>query len=225
MLGLGFVLGLRHALEADHVAAVSAIASRSSTVWRSGGIGLCWGLGHTAVLLVAGLLVVGFKIAIPDEVAQGLECAVGLMLVVLGGSLAWTIYREEWHWHRHEHDGQLHRHLHHHREARGHNHPHWLDEALRPFVVGMVHGLAGSAALLLLVVSTVHTLPQALAYIALFGAGSIAGMVVVGILISWPLRYAEQCGPLLQLSLRGLVSLASVAVGLWTILETGLPGW
>lgn len=224
LLGLGFLLGLRHALDADHVAAVSSILARSSSLWRSGLIGAWWGCGHTAILLIAGALVIGFKIAIPPALAQWVECGVGVMLIGLGASLAWTLYREDWHWHRHEHDGEPHIHLHHHARSESHHHGHWLEAGMKPFVVGMVHGLAGSAALLLVVLSTVETLGQGLAYIAVFGLGSIAGMVGVGLLVSVPLVYASHWTPLARLSLRGVVSVATMVVGVWTIVETGLLG-
>lgn len=222
LLGLGFLLGLRHALDADHVAAVSAILARSDSLWRSSLIGACWGLGHTVVLLAAGAVVLGFKVAIPPALSQGFEFAVGLMLVGLGLSLGWTLWREDWHWHRHEHDGTHHVHLHHHHHGQEHRHLHWLDGGLKPFFVGMMHGLAGSAALLLVVVSAVDNVAQGLIYIVMFGFGSVCGMVVVGLLVSWPLVYAEAWGPVARLSVRGLVSLGTVLVGVWTMIETGV---
>lgn len=222
LLGLGFLLGLRHALDADHVAAVSTILARSASLWRSSLIGACWGLGHTAVLLLAGALVIGFKVAIPPVLSQWFEFGVGLMLVGLGGSLAWTLYREDWHWHRHEHDGSHHVHLHHHHHTEGHEHTHWLEGALKPFFIGMVHGLAGSAALLLVVVSAVESVVQGLTYIGVFGLGSILGMVGVGVLVSVPLLYAESWGPIARVSLRGMVSLGTVLVGVWTMIGTGV---
>ena len=222
MLGLGFLLGLRHALDADHVAAVSAVVARSSSIWRSGAVGICWGLGHTLILMIVGVVVVAFKVAIPEHLALWFEFGVGVMLVLLGGSLARTVYLEEWHWHSHEHGGSRHRHLHHHQTSAGHDHPHWLEGSLQPFFVGMAHGLAGSAALLLLVVSAVQTTVQALTYIAMFGVGSILGMMLVGVLISMPLLYAENLGPVARMSARGLVSVVSIMVGLWTIISTGL---
>lgn len=222
MLGLGFLLGLRHALDADHVAAVSTVVARSSSIWRSGAVGAWWGLGHTLMLMVAGVVVVGFKVVIPEELAQWFEFVVGIMLVLLGVSLARAVLREDWHWHVHEHDGSHHRHLHHHRSTPDHVHPHWLDGTFQPFVVGMVHGLAGSAALLLLVVAAVETMTEALTYIAVFGVGSILGMMAVGALISLPLVYAEKWGPLARLSMRGVLSFGSVVVGVWTMISTGL---
>lgn len=227
MLGFGFVFGLRHALDTDHVAAVSTMLARSSSVWRSGLVGLCWGVGHTVMLLAAGTLVMAFQVSIPDPVAQAFEGAVGVMLVFLGGSLAWTLYAERWHWHSHEHDGARHLHVHHHRSGPDHGHVHWLKGAWKPFAVGMVHGLAGSAALLLLVVSSVRTLGEGLTYIAVFGVGSIFGMMLTGALISLPMVYAGSWGtwgPVAQVAVRGMVSLGSVAVGMVMIAQTGFLG-
>ncbi|CAI4031515.1 Nickel/cobalt efflux system [Nitrospira tepida] len=224
MLGLGFVLGFRHALDADHVAAVSTMLARSSSVWRSGLVGLSWGVGHTVMLLAAGTVMMAFQVAIPEPVAQALEGVVGLMLIILGGSLAWTLYAERWHWHSHEHDGARHLHIHHHHRSPDHDHLHWWNGAWKPFAVGMVHGLAGSAALLLLVLSNVGTLGQGLAYIAVFGVGSILGMMVTGALISMPMVYAGSWGawgPVAQVVVRGMVSLGTVGVGAVMVAQAG----
>lgn len=224
MLGLGFVLGLRHALDADHVAAVSTMLARSSSVWRSGLVALSWGIGHTVMLLAAGTILMTFQVSIPDPVAQAFEGMVGLMLVCLGGSLAWALYAERWHWHSHGHDGARHLHLHHHRSGPDHDHAHWLKSTWKPFAVGMVHGLAGSAALLLLVLANVRTLGEGLTYIAIFGVGSIFGMMLTGALISFPMVYAGSWGawgPVAQVAMRGMVSLGSVGVGIVMIAQAG----
>ncbi|MFO0773966.1 MAG: sulfite exporter TauE/SafE family protein [Nitrospiraceae bacterium] len=228
LLGLGLLLGVRHALDPDHVAAVSTIVARTPSIWKSTVIGACWGLGHTTVLLLAGAVVIGFHLTIPPHLEQWFECAVGVMLVVLGLSLAWSLSQEGWHWHRHEHDGRSHTHLHAHRDKpethHQHGHGHWLQGGLKPFLVGMLHGLAGSAGLLLVVLATVESVAVGLLYIAIFGIGSIVGMVAVGLLVSLPLHYAADWGPLARLSVRGAVSLATVVIGLWTIHETGVIG-
>lgn len=114
MLGMGFLLGARHALDADHIAAVSTLLSRRPDIKASGFIGLCWGIGHTATLLMVGCAVLALKLTIPDAVAQACEQVVGVMLIVLGAGLAVTLYREQWHLHAHEHDGSVHVHLHSH---------------------------------------------------------------------------------------------------------------
>lgn len=214
MLGLGFLLGMRHALDADHVAAVSTMLAQRPNLRRSGFIGLCWGCGHTAVLLAVGLTVLALKITIPDAVAQVFESIVGLMLVALGLALAVTLYREQWHLHAHDHDGARHVHLHSHRLSDGHAHRHGWHESMPPLVVGMVHGLAGSATLMLAVLSAARTLWEGLAYILLFGLGSILGMTALGVLICLPFSYSDSMGRYGQTAVRGLASLGSIGFGL-----------
>jgi len=214
MLGLGFLLGVRHALDADHVVAVSTMLAQRPNFGRSGFIGLCWGCGHTAVLLIVGLAVLALKITIPDAVAQAFEMVVGLMLVALGLALAVTLYREQWHLHAHEHDGARHVHLHSHRLSDDHAHRHGWRDSLPPLMVGVVHGLAGSAALMLVVLSVVHTFWEGIAYILLFGAGSILGMVVLGIVISLPFFFSVSLGRYVQVAVRGLASVGSIGFGL-----------
>ncbi len=119
ILGLGFLLGLRHALDADHVAAVSTLLSKRPHLKTSGFIGLCWGLGHTLMLMLIGIVVMVFQLQIPESWGEGLEMLVGVMLVAMGCSLAWTVYREQWHIHVHQHEGRSHFHFHSHRDEPG----------------------------------------------------------------------------------------------------------
>jgi high-affinity nickel permease len=214
MLGLGFLLGMRHALDADHVAAVSTMLAQRPDLRRSGFIGLCWGCGHTAVLLIVGLAVLALKITIPDAISQAFESVVGVMLVALGLALAVTLYREQWHLHAHEHDGARHVHLHSHRLGEDHAHRHAWRDSLPPLLVGMVHGLAGSAALMLVVLSAAHTFWEGIAYILLFGIGSILGMVVLGALISLPFLFSVPFGRSVHVAVRGLASVGSIGFGL-----------
>jgi ABC-type nickel/cobalt efflux system permease component RcnA len=214
LLGLGFLLGMRHALDADHVAAVSAMLAQRPDLGRSGFIGLCWGCGHTAVLLIVGVAVLALKITIPVSVAQTFESVVGVMLVVLGLVLAVTLYREQWHLHAHEHDGARHVHLHSHRFGEDHAHRHAWRDSLPPLLVGMVHGLAGSAALMLVVLSAVHTLWEGIAYILFFGIGSILGMVALGILISLPFFFSVPLGRYAPVAVRGLAGVGSIGFGI-----------
>lgn len=218
MLGLGFLLGARHALDADHIAAVSTLLADRPDVRTSGWIGCAWGLGHTTVLLVVGLGILLLKVTIPEAVAQTLEFGVGLMLIMLGVSLAMALYREGWHLHAHEHDGTPHLHLHSHRLGPDHGHPHWLHRSMKPFAIGVVHGLAGSSALILLVLSTVRTLWEGMAYILAFGIGSIVGMALLGILISLPLVYSASLGRRVQFTLQGLASAGSTGLGVAMVL-------
>ncbi len=219
MLGLGFLLGVRHALDADHVAAVSTMLAQRPDLRRSGFIGLCWGCGHTAVLLVVGSAVLALKITISDALAQAFESLVGLMLVALGLALAVTLYREQWHLHSHEHDGERHVHLHSHRRHDDHAHQHGWRASLPPLMVGMVHGLAGSAALMLIVLSAAHTLWEGMAYILFFGLGSILGMVALGVLISLPFFISVSWGRYGQVAVRGLASVGSIGFGFAILLR------
>lgn len=217
ILGIGFLLGARHALDADHIAAVATIVSERRTVRASGLIGLSWGLGHTVVLLIAGLAIALFKVTIPDRLVDWFEFVVGLMLVGLGVSLAARLVKERWHCHAHEHDGQRHLHMHHHTANPHHRHPHLLQGSLKPFVVGMVHGLAGSAALGLIVASAVRTVGEMLLYIIVFGLGSIIGMVLLGTVISVPLVVSGAMGPRATTVVQGVASVASIGLGLTII--------
>ncbi|MEK6618018.1 MAG: sulfite exporter TauE/SafE family protein [Nitrospirota bacterium] len=222
VLGLGFLLGARHALDADHVAAVSTILSDRPNLRASGFIGFCWGFGHTAVLLLVGIAVIVLKITIPERVAVALEFGVGVMLVALGVSLVVTIFRERWHLHTHRHDGETHVHLHRHSQRSDHTHGHWLRLSLKPFAVGMMHGLAGSAALMLMVLSTVRTVWEGVAYILVFGLGSIVGMMLLGVVISLPIVLSASFGRRAQEVVQGLASLGSIGLGLTMMVRIGL---
>ena len=219
VLGFGFLLGLRHALDADHIAAVSTLMTRRPAFKVSGILGACWGLGHTTMLMLVGLVVISLQIHIPQEWSEGMEMVVGIMLVVLGSSLAWTLYRERWHIHIHQHGQQSHFHFHSHRFEEDHAHQHWYRISLPPFFVGMAHGLAGSAALTLLVISTTQTIWEAMIYIFIFGVGSILGMLLLGLVITVPLVWAGEGGRRALPILQGVASLCSIAVGLSMILQ------
>src|SRR3989338_2332474 len=144
--GLGLILGIKHALDADHVIAVSTIVSEHQSLKWASLIGAFWGLGHTTALFVVGLLVIGLRLTIPARLALGLEFLVALMLVILGGSILWRSFRvEKLHLHAHAHNPETHAHFHIHaktEEDHGHSHP--FKSMRKPFLVGMVHALAGS---------------------------------------------------------------------------------
>ncbi len=224
ILGLGFVLGLRHALDADHLAAVSTVLAQRPTFKASGLIGLWWGLGHTVTLLVVGCVVMALNVAIPARLAEACEFGVGAMLVVLGVSLAIKMFREGWHLHTHEHDGARHLHFHSHRFGADHIHGHWLKHSLQPLLIGMAHGLAGSAALLLVVLAAVRTLGEGMAYILVFGAGSIFGMMLVGFALSVPVVWSLSFDRRAYWAVQGLASLGSIGLGVAMMVRIGLGG-
>ncbi len=212
-LGLGFVLGLRHALDTDHLVAVSTLLAQRPS-WRSSGlIGFSWGLGHTLMLLCVGAVVLLFRLQIPEPMATAAEFGVGVMLVALGALLGVRLVRERWHVHGHDHDGMRHVHLHSHAVAPDHSHAHWWQESLRPLCVGMAHGLAGSAALLLVVLASSHSVVQGLVYISVFGVGSIFGMMLIGFVMSIPVLWSLSFGRRAFLAVQGLASLGSIGMG------------
>lgn len=214
LLSLGFMLGLRHALDSDHVAAVSTVLTQRPSLKAAGLIGFSWGIGHTLMLLLVGLIVLWFRVPVPELVAQVAEGAVGVMLVILGCLLGVKLVKERWHVHQHDHDGSRHVHFHSHAVVVDHGHPHWWRESVRPLCIGMAHGLAGSAALLLLVVSSARTVTEGLVYIAVFGCGSILGMMLIGLALSLPVVWSLQLGRPVFVATQGLASLGSVGLGL-----------
>jgi ABC-type nickel/cobalt efflux system permease component RcnA len=203
--GLGFLLGMRHATDADHVIAVSTILTRSRRFIDSTVIGAIWGLGHTITVLVVGLLIIGFNVVIPPPVGLAMEFAVALMLILLGLlNLTGTMRRiterltppaplhghDHAHLHAHELGDEPHPHDH------AHLHGHGSDpgllasfgwyQLLRPLVVGLVHGLAGSAAIALLVLAGISDAGLALIYLVIFCAGVAAGMAILTTVIGLP---------------------------------------
>ena len=169
VLGLGFVLGLKHATDPDHIVAVTTFLGHERQLRRACGIGLFWGLGHTIALSIAGLVVVGLKIPISKWLADRLELVVDVMLIVLGARLIGTVHAR---WHEHHHDFT------------------WRRFGIRPLLVGIVHGTAGSAALTLLVLSTISSTFNGLLYILIFGIGSMLGMLTISLLLSLPMQLA-----------------------------------
>ena len=224
LLGLGLILGLRHALDPDHIAAVSTIVSESRSVRRSSLIGAFWGLGHTMSLLIAGVLVIALKVQISDRAALWVEFAVALMLIFLGlkatlrSLRGWKLHR-----HRHRHDGSTHSHLHLHREGdeQAHRHRHLIRSGARPFLVGMVHGMAGSAALTLLVLATIPSAVAGLIYVAVFGLGSVGGMLIMSSLISLPFVLTRKRFNVLSEGLQVAVGLFSLSFGLFLVWQYG----
>lgn len=221
-LSVGFLLGLRHALDADHLAAVSTVLAERPSVRASGLVGLWWGVGHTLTLLLVGAVVLVSGIHIPEPFAVMAESGVGLLLVVLGGTLALKLLRERWHLHRHVHDGEPHLHLHSHGRREDHAHSHWARQSLRPLLIGMAHGVAGSAALMLIIVSSTSGIGQGLLYIMVFGVGSIGGMLLIGLTLSVPVVYSRTIGQRAFFAVQGAASLGSVGLGLWMLYRFAL---
>ena len=214
-LGVGFLLGLRHALDADHVAAVSTFLGGNRPLYRSCVAGTFWGIGHTAALLVAALLTSVLRLRIPPEIDRALEALVAIVVMALGANVLFrALGALRVHRHEHTHDGASHRHLHIHVGAEGaHTHVHLIRTGRRPLLMGALHGLAGSAALLLLVLATMPSTLAALLYVAVFGVGSTLGMLIVSGLIGIPFAVSA-ASETVRVGLRIAVGVASLAVGL-----------
>jgi ABC-type nickel/cobalt efflux system permease component RcnA len=215
---LGFVLGLKHAIEPDHLVAVTTIVSEHRSVGRSTLVGTLWGLGHTASLFAVGLVVLLLRVSIPKQTAEMLELGVAAMLVALGIAVLVKVVRERGvtiHTHEHSHDGESpHAHVHLHARS-SHNHSHYLFRLGRkPFLVGMVHGMAGGAALTLMVLATIPSVALGLLYIVLFGVGSIGGMLLMSALISLPFILTARRFSTLNMAVRAVAGVVSVGFGL-----------
>jgi len=227
LLSLGFLLGLRHALDADHVVAVSTIVAQTRQLTKAALVGLLWGIGHTLTLSIMGCVVLFAKLQIPDPLAQGAEFMVGLMLILLGTSTLWGLHRRRIHLHPHSHGSKEHIHFHSHSGAREHAHEHpklgW-----KPLIVGMIHGMAGSAALMLLVLGTVRSELAGLLYIFVFGVGSMGSMLIVSLILGLPVVWTAR-SPMLQRvpqAITLVTGAVSIAFGVWLMIEIGfVEGW
>ena len=234
VLGLGLVFGLKHATEVDHVVAVSTIVSEHRQLGRAALVGGLWGIGHTLSLLVVGVVVLVLRIAVPESVSNWLEFAVALMIIGLGCSaLARALLRRraQAHVHRHQHDGTAHAHIHFHEgeTAHVHNaesptlpHSHAISRlGFKPLLVGAMHGLAGSATLTLLVLTQINSALLGLMYLAVFGIGSIFGMLLMSFLIGLPFALSARRLTGVNYGLQAAAGALSIAFGLWYAYETG----
>jgi hypothetical protein len=202
ILLVGLLLGMKHATEADHLAAVATLATRQASLAQTLRQGVAWGVGHTLSLMLFGGVVFMLGQAISPSLEQALETGVGIMLIVLGADVLrrLIVKRIHFHVHRHEHVRR------------------W---PLRALAVGMMHGLAGSAALVMLSLKSLPSWSVGLGYIAVFGAGSIVGMALLSAAIALPLRLSAPYLLGLHRSMTGLVGLFSCALGAWMVVEIG----
>lgn len=227
LLGTGFVFGLKHAMDADHLAAVSTIVSERKNWLSSSLIGGLWGVGHTASLLLAGIVVLFLKIPISERLESILECCVGLMLVALGINALVKLARGgKLHLHQHAHGGHTHVHPHLHEKAAAAKHTaqdeshHGYKIGKRPLWIGMVHGLAGSAALLMFgLITTIQSPLLGLLYILVFGVGSIGGMMLMSTLMSLPFHFTAHRFTQINWLARVVAGLFSIGFGLLMIWE------
>jgi len=243
LTALGFFLGMRHATDADHVIAVGTIVARQRTLRGGLFIGIAWGLGHTLTIVVVGGAIILFGVVIPPAVGLTMEMTVALMLVALGlwnlAGIVQSVRAQvggERHSHAHQHGDYVHHHRHGHSpNEHGHRDDQtpqaWLDRHLgglglyqivRPLVVGVVHGLAGSAAVALLVLTTIGEPRWALAYLLLFGLGTIVGMMLVTLLLAAPVTYVSTRLQHAERHLRLASGLLSLGFGLLLVYHIGV---
>ena len=251
MIVLGFLLGMRHATDADHVIAVSTIVSRQRSAWGAALIGSLWGIGHTVTIMVVGGVIILFDLVIPPRLGLAMEFSVAVMLILLGiaslfgfttrvtTALTGSDHHDRSghaHAHPHAHSDFVHTHPHGH-EAGSHGHEETktplsrLDRALggiglyqvaRPLVVGLVHGLAGSAAVALLVLATIRDPVWAVAYLFLFGLGTVVGMMLITAVIALPFAYSAGRFAIVNRYLGLAAGLLSLGVGLFLAYQIGL---
>lgn len=225
VLLLGFLLGLQHAMEADHLAALASLTARSRSRRSILRHGVVWGLGHMATLTAFAGTVVVTERAVGPALAGWLEIAVGAMLMALGAHLLYRLHRDRVHVHVHRHaDGRVHLHAHSHAGEAGphqrthHEHAHRMGFPLRSLLVGMMHGLAGSAALVVLAGGALGSPLGGIAYVALFGLGSVAGMAALSLVIAIPIGWSARSLTWANRSLQAAAGLAGLVLGGWVIL-------
>jgi ABC-type nickel/cobalt efflux system permease component RcnA len=230
VLIIGFTLGLKHATEVDHVVAISTIVSQHKNVFRSAIVGALWGTGHTASLLVVGAIALLLRVAIPERVSGWLEFGVALMIIGLGISALWRALRKgtQIHVHEHSHDGLKHKHIHFHDHEKKHEpsatsrHSHAVARVgFKPLLIGTMHGLAGSGALTLLVLTQISSSWIALLYLAIFGIGSIAGMVLMSGLLGLPFALTSRSLTQIHGHLQAVAAVLSICFGVWYAYHTG----
>ncbi|HVS15992.1 MAG TPA: urease accessory protein [Thermoanaerobaculia bacterium] len=226
ILVLGFLIGMRHALDADHLAAVASMATRHrgmrSAAWR----GAIWGLGHTLTLFLIGGVCLLLNTEMPATLVRAADLAVGAMLVFLGAEVFWRMRRQGVHLHAHSHqDGVVHIHAHAHPPQTehgaddAHQHRHRDRFPRRALIVGLVHGMAGSAALLLVTLGATGSTGLGLAYIAVFGVGSILGMAALSGMLAIPLHVSTGLVQRLHVGLQTAIGGFTVGLGLWMLAQ------
>jgi ABC-type nickel/cobalt efflux system permease component RcnA len=246
IMAVGFFLGMRHATDPDHVIAVSTIVSRQPRLSRAALIGAFWGLGHTVTIFVVGTAIILFNFTIPARLGLSMELSVGVMLIVLGllnvvsffralPDTSSSIDQHPVHSHHHNHGDYVHNHKHSHEPE---VHPHAADRTpvafldglmgrsgwyqhVRPLLIGIVHGLAGSAAVALLVLATIRNPRWAIAYLLIFGVGTIAGMMVITMSLASAIKIVGARGQKVSRTLAMAAGVLSLAFGCLVVYEIG----
>jgi ABC-type nickel/cobalt efflux system permease component RcnA len=227
-LALGIILGSKHSLDPDHVVAVSTIVSEYRNPLRSFWVGISWGLGHTTTLLIIAIVIIALRLTIPERMALLFEFAVGVMLVGLGIQVIYSFRKKKVHQHAHGHEEEAHHHYHSHSKSPEHVPEHHNTHGIgKPFlrrksyVIGLVHGVAGSAALTLLVLASIESPIAGLAYILLFGLGSVLSMGIMTVIIGLPFVISAGRLPNLNRTIQFAVGSLSILFGGFLMYQIG----
>ncbi len=229
LLLIGLLIGMRHALEADHIAAVASLTSRKLSFSSAVRLGGAWGAGHTITLFLFGSVVIFMDRVLSEGLVQRLELAVGGMLVLLGLDLLRRVIRDRIHFHSHGHaDGHFHFHAHSHagESPVGHNpaqhdHGHLRGFPIRALMIGLMHGMAGSAAVIALTLESVESPLQGMLYILMFGIGSLLGMALLSVAISIPIHLSARRLTWAHNALQVAVGCVTTGLGIWVIINNG----
>lgn len=224
---IGLLLGLRHAFEPDHLAAVSTLATRpgQSRLWGPARLGLAWGVGHSVTVGAVALLIIALGIRLPEALWPAAELVVAGLLVLLGGVVVWRYARGRWHLHAHSHqpsEAAPHLHLHSHAHAADHGHAHSLIDTRRSLGFGVAHGLAGSGAVVALLLAAAPDAATRGVYFAAFGVGTVVGMLGVSMMLAAVVRMAARKSSRWATGLHVGSALASVLAGLvlaWSVVS------
>jgi hypothetical protein len=206
----GFILGMRHATDPDHVIAVATIGSQQRSVAGGALIGVLWGVGHTLTIVTLGIAIIAFNVVISPEVGHSLELIVALMLILLGILSLRGATRPITEGARPHGDDP--------------RHDFGIGRLLRPLLVGIVHGLAGSASIALLVLAPIHDPLWAATYLLVFGVGTIAGMMLITGLMVWPLAHIGHRSATIRRRLTTATGVLSVAFGVFLAYQIGIVG-
>ena len=219
---LGFLIGLKHALEVDHVVAVASLASKTTSVREGLTLGISWGLGHIITLSIFSSIVLILDTVVSAQLALTLEFSVGCMLVFMGGTIIQNIAKKRIHLHMHNHsDGTTNLHFHSHLQDNV-EHQHTQQFSIRALLVGMIHGMAGSAALIVLTLDSVVSIGTRRVYIFLFGIGSVVGMILLSLLIVISLRHSEYGANHAYQGLQVFIGLVTLFLGMIIMYETSV---
>lgn len=219
LITTGLILGTLHALDADHVVAVSTLMTETKSIKKAAKLGVFWGIGHTTALLMIGLSVILLKITIPEQFGAPFELMVGGIIILLGIKILYTSFGTKTHTHTHTHGDLSHTHIHLTREKEKNHHR----KPLTAFLIGTIHGTAGSAALMLIVLSTIKNTLQGIMYIGMFGIGTVIGMSIMTTVIGWSLITTTKKINRIQKPLHATIGVASILFGVFflkTILYT-----